>query len=188
MTKLTLRLVLSLLITLMLPKPVFAQKADTWKSDLTMGGPVYTLQLFDDAHVNSDRSGFWGRFNHPFGFTSGTSLYLFPDYTALFTRWCDICEEELLAKGSFKHRNGKLTFAWLLLKKEDAPPSTLYALWGNEDRGTYVTGFEVALLTPENFERLKAGKDEFKILIRRTTYYDWKKIGDKLRAEKSSQR
>lgn len=109
-----------------------------FKSDLSRGEGTFTFRPFVDVFPTWN---FWGVFAEPLSFTGGTNLYVFRDGRALFTKWCDICSEEILAKGTYKFSKGKLTFFWESKPHSSEPPKIMYPTYGLIERSDFVTGF-----------------------------------------------
>ncbi len=149
----------------------------TFKSNLGRGDETHTFRLFDETYPAWN---FWGEFARPMSLTGGDNLYLFPDGSALFTKWCDICIEKILAKGTYKFAKGKVTFFWQVKVPSAEPPKVMHPMYGRIEGSDFVSGFEVILLDPENLKRAMAGTPRFEYLSRNVKYYDWKRIHDDL--------
>ncbi|MBL8525298.1 MAG: hypothetical protein JNN20_16585 [Betaproteobacteria bacterium] len=141
--------------------------------------------LFDTVQPNQN---FWGRYRKPYALTSGNYLYVFPDGGALYTRWCDICLEEVLAQGKYRFAGGKISISWEPLVAEPNLPTELNAIHGAEWRTLTehgakrleLVGTKVLLMDPDNFQFAQRAKQNIDYFERVVEYHDWKGIPGRL--------
>ena len=144
---------------------------------LTVGREVFTLNPFGEV---APRRHYFGEYVFPTQYTGGTKLHLFPNGHFVISEWLDIGLDELQAAGSYQVRDDRLTLQFSRispghegLKKKFAD---LHLFWGWIEKKDYVTGFEVFVFPPEDWETLKTKPEKVNYLQRRTEYNDWERI------------
>lgn len=145
------------------------------KLRLPVGEETYTLNTFQGVSID------WsGRYFHPFAFTGGPCLELFPSGYFAIIWTSDIGADELQALGKYAVDGDqlKLSFSRIVPGNKDLKQeySGLHIMWGWIEKEDYVTGHEVFVFTPTDWAKLKSNPQEAIFLQRRTPYYDWQTI------------
>jgi len=132
---------------------------------------------------------FFGRYEKRLEDLAGIQLHLFPDSKFIFTYWCDICREKMIANGTYTFKNGKISLKFNYKNKEykkDLTNDSFHVLEGRiELEGGGVMGFISILVDEKGLNRLSKQVDRkqdyyMDYMIRKTEYYDWQNIYNKL--------
>jgi hypothetical protein len=152
------------------------------------GGP-YTIEVSGEKYTCWSFDGiepfhhFWGIYKYPHDSLAGINLYLFPDYRFLYTQWCDVCEEKVIAQGSFRFANGKILLQQTHVEpkfKDKIKQTSFNVLYGYIEKKHYVTRSLSLLITDDKLRRIQSSKREFEGMIRSAELPDWQQIHDYL--------
>jgi hypothetical protein len=175
--------VVSLAVALM---PVAAAKLDDdvlFKSRADSSEPTYSFRKADVLGIDKE---FWGRFDLN-GNTGWNRLYLFPDGHVVYTVACDICPEEVIAKGRYKLNKGSISLVWKTRNKKFVVPTRLTALYGQDEMMSgegegavrVISGSKYAVLEEDELKLAVRG-DSYRYFERVTPFHDWKAIHRRL--------
>ena len=154
---------------------VSAEQSD--ELSLTISGDRYSFTPITEQYLGHS---YYGAYRHPYAFTSGTELHLFPDGRFTVIETCDICIDRLVAKGTYRIRDGLISLDYSAASSKARPvPDKLLAFHGVIHKPTYVTGSQFILITPENLDAAKRDSHFAEYLLRSIGYPDWQAIYNK---------
>ena len=143
---------------------------------LVVSGDRYSFTPITEQYLGHS---YYGAYTHPYAFTGGTVLHLFPDGRFTVIDACDICADRLTAKGTYRLRDGLITLDYAATSEARPVPDTLRAFHGVIHKPTYITGSQFILISQKNLDAAKRNANFSEYLLQRTGYPDWQAIYNK---------